>query len=345
VTASIDTLSTAGHYSEVAARAGAIVAGVLALASVAAAAESRLQFSWNAPASCPDRQMVLHQLEAVLEEQTVELDAAAVRGDIERSGSQWVLSLDVQVGSARRVRRLSAESCDDLGKAAAVALALLIHPLRESAAGADEPPAARVEASPQPPVESPSPVRDVERTAEHDQEAQRVAAPLAWQLGADAVVDSSTLAGPALGASIQSHMHLADWAFGAYGLVLPARRRDVGMSGSVEFEQWAAGLRLCRALWNGAWRVDGCLGAELGRFAGRGSGLNQTRNEVRDRWLASSAGLHLGWHVFPHAALVGRVEAVFPIQREKYVINVDDEVHETPHVTARAGLGLQFDLL
>lgn len=97
---------------------------VLSLASVAAGAPSRLEFSWNAPASCPDRQMVLHQLEAVLEEQTAELDSAAVRGDIERSGEQWVLSLDVQVGSARRVRRLSADSCDDLGKAAAVALGL-----------------------------------------------------------------------------------------------------------------------------------------------------------------------------------------------------------------------------
>jgi hypothetical protein len=324
----------------VAARAGAIIvvtlaAVTLAFASVAAAAHSRLEFSWNAPASCPDRQTVLHQLEAVLEEQTAELDSAAVVGDIERSGKQWVLSLDVQVGSARRVRRLSAESCDDLGKAAAVALGLLIRPLRAPA----------VEPSPEPASPPPTPARDVDRGTEPDIEPERDAAPLAWQLGADAVADSSTLAGPALGASFQSQMRLAGWGFGAYGLLLPARRREVAVGGSVEFEQWAAGLRLCRALWAGAWRVDGCVGAELGRFAGRGSGLNRTRNEVRDRWLASSAGLHLGWHVLPHAALVGRVEAVFPLQRENYVINVDDEVHETPHVSGRLSVGLEFDLL
>jgi hypothetical protein len=337
------------HYSEVAARAGAIVAWMLASASVAAAAPSRLQFSWHAPTGCPDRQMVLHQLEAVLEEQTVELESAAVRGDIERSGAQWALSLDVQVGGVRRVRRLFAESCDDLGKAAAVALGLLIRPLPESAAGPNQPRSAEVETSHQPAVESPSvpptPARAALRSAEHDQQPPRDAAPLAWQLGAGAVVDSSTLAGPALGASLQSQMHLADWGFGAYGLVLPSRRRDVASGGSVEFEQWAAGVLVCHALWSRAWRVDGCVGAELGHFAGRGSGLNRTRNEVRDRWLASSAGLHLGWHVFPHAALVARLEAVFPIQRENYVINVDDEVHETPHVTGRAGLGLEFDLL
>ena len=288
--------------------------------------------------------MVLQQLEAVLDEHAAELDSAAVRGDIERSGTQWVLSLDVQVGTARRVRRLSSESCDDLGKAAAVALGLLIRPLSESDENASEPHPAEEK-----PTLEPAAAAAPKRVDEaHELDAapapERESTPLAWQLGADAVLDSSALAGPALGVSVHSQMRLAAWGFGAYGLLLPARRRDVA-GGSVEFEQWALGLRACHALWSGAWRVDGCVGGELGRFEGRGSGLNRTRNAVSDPWLGSSVGLHLGWQLLPHAALLGRIEAVVPLLRENYVINGDDEVHATPALTGRAAVGLELDLL
>jgi len=351
-----------------------VLALALGQAEPAAAEERRLDFSWSAPASCPDRQMVLHQLEAVLEANTVELDSAAVRGDIVRSGNEWVLSLDVQVGGARRVRRLAAESCDDLGKAAAVALGLLIRPLREDAesspsvdagtsAGSAGDAPIEPSATARHPGAGPSPPdaglpdegqRDEGQRDEAADAPEGNPAPLAWQLGVDAVADSSTLAGPSLGASIQSQLRVGAWGFGAYGLLLPARSRDV-VGGSVEFEQWALGMRVCRALWParperdgeppGAWRLDGCAGAELGRFLGSGSGLNRARNQVHDSWLAPSVGLHVGWHAFPHAGLVGRIEAVLPLQRENYVINVDEEVHETPTVTARASLGLAFDLL
>ncbi|HTV19291.1 MAG TPA: hypothetical protein VMG12_11485 [Polyangiaceae bacterium] len=340
------------------ASAGAVIASLAAAALLGAAtpalgaaapalgaalpsdpAPSRLEFSWNAPASCPDRQMVLEQLEAVLDEHRGELDSAAVRGDIVQSGAAWVLSLDVQVGQARRVRRLSAESCDDLGKAAAVALGLLIRPLSE--ANRSE----AVDTAPAPePAAAPAPLDAENAALDAVSPPENEPVPLAWQLGAEGVVDAATLAGPALGASVQTGVRVAAWGFGAYGLVLPARRHEV-LGGNVEFEQWALGLRACHRLWASDWSLDGCVGAELGRFVGSGRGLNRRRNEVSDPWLASSAGLQLGWHALPHAALVGRVEAVVPLLRENYVINGDDAVHETPLVTGRVSVGLEFDLL
>jgi hypothetical protein len=336
----------------VSAGVAAVIASVFGPAASCAAAEATWrEFSWRAPEACPDREVVLHQLEAVLQEHTLALDSADVRGDIERSGASWVLSLDVQVGDERRVRQLSAEKCEDLGDAAAVALVLLLAPARRSdASPTPEGPHAAAQAAPTP-VAAPVEIATHDEAADAeldvgpqpaaDEDVPRVS----WQLGAEAVLDSSTLAGPGLGASLQTQLERADWVFGAYGLLLPAQRREVAPGSSVEFSQLAAGLRLCRVLWRKAWRLDGCVGAEAGSFAARGSELDLTRHTVHDGWLAPSAGAQLGWHALPHATLLGRVEALVPILQESYVINRVDEVHDTPSVTFRVSVGLGFDLL
>jgi hypothetical protein len=292
---------------------------------------------------------VLHQLEAVLQQHPVALGSADVRGDIERVGTTWVLSLDVQVGTQHRVRRLSASDCEALADAAAVALVLLLEPLRDldlnptqlSRAPEDSAPTQAPLGPPSAPALANASVAEKAPDEEPDSEASH----LAWKLGAEAVLDSSTLAGPALGASFQSQLSLVDWSLAAYGIVLPARRRAAGPGDYVEFAHAAAGLRVCYELWNGAPQVLGCAGAELGRFTGRGSGLDVTRRQVRDWWLAPSAGSKLAWHLLPHAALLGRIEAMFPVLQENYVINGGDPVHDTPSATLRASVGLEFDLL
>jgi hypothetical protein len=335
----------------VTASAVGLVASPFGSATPCAAAETPWrEFSWRAPEACPDREIVLHQLESVLQEHTLALDSADVRGDIERSGASWVLSLDVQVGTEHRVRRLTADQCEDLGEAAAVALALLLAPPQREDATQRSAPESSADgqggASPEPVVVSRT---EATGAAELDVGPQPVAgadapAPLAWQLGAEAVLDSSTLAGPALGGSLQSQLEYGDWVFGAYGLSLPALRRDVPLGGSVEFSQLAAGLRLCRRLAGSAWRLDGCAGAEVGRFAARGRELNLTQRSVSDVWLAPSVGAQFGWQALPHAALRGRVEVLVPMLQQTYVVN-GNEVHDTPSVTVRVSLGLGFDLL
>jgi len=277
------------------------VAASLALASSAltwggasgAAEQPWREFSWRAPAGCPERELVLHQLDRLLQEHPVALTSADVRGDIERIGSSWVLSLDVQVGKERRVRRVSAPSCDVLADAAAVALVLLLEPVSDVGASTAEvtPTLADPTSAPVgPPAVTPVASESVASQPADKEPDAAEALPLAWKLGAALVLDSSSLAAPAPGLSIETQLGLGEWAVAAYGVMLPARRLEALGEGFVDFALWAAGLRLCHAVWHGAVQVDACAGAELGRFVGRGSGLNQTQREVRDWWFAPGVG-------------------------------------------------------
>jgi hypothetical protein len=291
---------------------------------------------------------VIHQLEQLLQQHPVALTSADVRGDIERVGSTWVLSLDVQVGTERRVRRLSAPSCEVLADAAAVALVLLLEPSSDGGTSAAPlaPTPTPSEQTPTPvtPPEEAAPAASAEEPVDEPPEASE-ASPPTLKLGAALVLDSSSLAAPAPALHVETQLGLGSWAVAAYGITLPARRLELAREDSVEFALWAAGLRLCRDVWHGTIEVGACAGAELGRFTGRGAGLNRTQNEVRDGWFAPSVGTRLTWHALPHAALVGSIDAVFPVLQEVYVINGDSQVHDTPETTFRASIGLAFDLL
>jgi hypothetical protein len=307
------------------------------------------EFSWRAPEACPERDLVLHQLERLLQQHPVALTSADVRGDIERVGNSWVLSLDVQVGTERRVRRLSAPTCDVLADAAAVALVLLLEPSSDGGTSA-----APLVPTPAPSEQTPTPVTLPEATpaasvgadgpADEPPEPTE-ASPPSLTLGAALVVDSSSLAAPAPALDVETRLGLGSWAVAAYGIMLPARRLELARGDSVDFALWAAGLRLCRDIWQGAVEVGACAGAELGRFTGRGTGLNRTQNEVLDGWFAPSVGARLTWQALPHAALLGSIDAVFPVLQEVYVINGDSQVHDTPEATFRASIGLALDLL
>jgi hypothetical protein len=305
------------------------------------------EFSWRAPEACPERDLVIHQLEQLLQQHPVALTSADVRGDIERVGNSWVLSLDVQVGTERRVRRLSAPSCDVLADAAAVALVLLLEPSSDGGTSA-----ASLAPTPTPSEQTPTPVALPEATpaasaegpADEPPEASE-ASPPTLKLGAALVLDSSSLAAPAPALNVETQLGLGSWAVAAYGIMLPAQRLELAREDFVDFALWAAGVRLCRDVWQGAVEVGACAGAELGRFTGRGAGLNRTQNEVRDGWFAPNVGARLTWHALPHASLVASIDAVFPVLQEVYVINADSEVHDTPEATVRASVGLALDLL
>lgn len=325
-----------------------LLLSALPRAAAAAEAEAWQSFSWRAPERCPDRQTVLARLDAVLRERPIALSSTEVRAEVVPAGSGWQLSLEVRVAGTRRVRQLSAASCDDLADATAVALVLLLEPLSAEAAGA---------AMPEPPPPPPSAPPSVPAPATKD---EVVLAPEPggavdrhWTFGAAAILDSSALSAPALGAQLHSQLRWSAWAVEAYGVLLPARREPVEPGEFVELSHWSAGLRLCHAPWAGrAARAQACLGLEAGRFSARGAGLRQRQSEAHDPWLAPGAGARVAWRALPHATLLGGVEALVPLLKHGYSVNAspeaaapEREVHATPAVTLRAWLGLEFDLL
>jgi hypothetical protein len=233
-----------------------------------------------------------------------------------------------------------------LADAAAVALVLLLEPVSDLGSSSAPPAITPALADPTPATVGPAPVTPVasESIAAGPPDATP-AVPLSRKLGAAMLLDSSSLATTAPGLGIESQLGVAGWAVAAYGVMLPARRVEALRGDYVDFALWAAGLRLCHAVWRGAVRVDACAEAELGRFIGRGSGLSRTQREVRDRWFAPGVGARVAWRALPHAALISHVDIIFPVLQETYVINRDDEVHDTPAATVRASVGLELDLL
>jgi hypothetical protein len=98
-----------------------------------AAAQSRLELTWEAPPECPQAAAVRQKVDALLgsgARKTVQLRAT---GRIVRSEGRYRLTLTVQEQNRPRNRSIDAETCDDLAGAAAVALGLLLR--GESATG------------------------------------------------------------------------------------------------------------------------------------------------------------------------------------------------------------------
>jgi hypothetical protein len=318
----------------------ALLALGLVSATSVAAAERWAEFSWRAPPECPERALVLQQVEAVLQSHSVVIGSADVRGDVEHLGGEWVLSLDVLWGSERRVRRLTATRCEDLADAAAVALVLLIEPASPS------PGVPPLLAIPEATAPAPASLHELADDPAPKEQPEGVAWLSSFTLGAAAVGDSATLGRPSAGASAEIHLRLFErWGLEGLGVLLPARRLDLSLGDWVEFSQWAGGLRVCHSIVQAAVGVEGCVGGEFGMLTGRGSGLNVTQNTVRDYWLAPNAGLRLSWHALPHAALFSRLEALVPLLREDYVFNRGQRAHTTPNASFRLALGIEFDLM
>lgn len=111
---------------------------------------------WQAPPGCPDAQGVLASAEAM----GVELRGSALEldGEIEQVDGGYRLELSVQTSSGTTTRTMHAESCDELGHAAALVVSVAVDPLLVPAPPELEPPAA----DPEPVSDEPEPAVEVE---------------------------------------------------------------------------------------------------------------------------------------------------------------------------------------
>jgi hypothetical protein len=303
-------------------------------------------FSWNAPAQCPVEAEVLAKLSAVLSsdgfgDASLDLGQTQLAGSITREGTSWVLALRVTDERGTRTRELQAEQCEDLAQAAALALALLLEQ-RPEAAGTGAP-AALGPAPPPEPVPSPAPASAASPEGA-EATPSSAAQHMGLALGVEGLVDSSTLADVALGASVQAQWRLGNYGLGGYAVFLPAQRRAVSAQEYVEFSHFSAGLRACGAIAGGPLGVDVCAGGEAGTVSAWGRGLVDAR-QANNLWLAPSVGLLGRWRGIATGALTSRLELLFPLLRQPYVINGTQTVHETPSWTARWALGIELDLL
>jgi hypothetical protein len=343
--------NTHNMYVERVGVGSALMLAGLATPSLAPAADASgsagpPQITWEAPPGCPNAESVAQRLTDALAGAPAELGAGwQVRGRITGGvEAPWRLVLTLiapDSGSEPSNRRvLSAKHCDDLGDAAAVAIAIALG----DAAAPDVSAAATAPTPLEPVMSKPPDARTVDTAPaaarpEHDSSVPRRLA-----LAADMVLDSASLGGLAGGAAVEMQGWLARFGLGLYGLWLPPRALSIDARQHAEFSLLAGGLRACYAVPADWLSVGACVGGEIGALEANTEGLREGQ-EPSDLWLAPSMGLAFGGKLLGALGVHSRVEVLFPIRRQEYRVDLEQSIHRVPEATLRWSLGIDGDVL
>jgi hypothetical protein len=304
-----------------------------------APAGAAVPIEWEAPQGCPGTDFVLTELEQALGHGPAELGSVSrVRGVVVAAGSgavRYRLTLELVDAGARSSRSFEAERCEDLARAAALAVALAVHARPgESEAGAAAASGATLTVVTEMPEEPAA--ADHRRDPEDEAAGSR---PVSWSAGAGAVLDVGALPDPAAGIGVGARLAMAPFELDVSGVFLPSQRQAVGAGDSVEFGLMAAGLRACLRLLDRSLVVAGCVAGEAGQLAASGVGLRPER-DVHDVWLAA------GPAVLARTAFAGPLqlelmaEPLLPLARKQYAVNATDVVHSPSVVDLRVQLWL-----
>jgi len=311
----------------------------------AAESDGEVGIAWEAPSGCPDREVIVRRVSDALADATPGLGAGwQVHGRVQPGRVDgWVLVLELRSphaapGAPAAERTLSARDCDDLGEAAAVAIAIALDDASKEREGAtsDAVPVGVAASEGGSRGAAADPVPD--RAASAEVAAERTREPVRLAVAADGVLDSASLGGLGWGASLEVSGWWRRFGVGGYGLWLAPRATELGSGQQAEFSLLGGGLRLChRAPADWLW-VSPCLGAELASFGADSAGLRAGR-DVSDLWFAGTASVAFGSRVLGALGVHSRVELVLPIGRQEYL--VDDQVlHSVPAATLRWLVGI-----
>jgi hypothetical protein len=311
------------------------VLATLGSARAAWAARAAALIEWDAPETCLGASDVYARLSSLLGYEPETLGKLShVRGSVVRTTNGYRLVLEAFEQGRRSSRLFEAASCDDLGDAAALALALAlappvtdVGPQASSTASATAAEAATTLAVEEARAKLPS--------AANSTEAGRVRGFAA----AGAVVEDGALPGPAPGVGIAGGVRLGSVALGAYGVLLGSQLHQVAPAQSVQFALWFAGVRGCYTLLERTLELDACISFEAGRFGALGLDLQQARN-TSDPWLAAGAALGARWPLTGFVGIELRAEPALPLRRKEYTVNGSESVHAPAVLSSRLYLGL-----
>jgi len=345
--------------------------GLFGFAQVPEPPPGEVEVRWTAPPECPDREALLRGI-AERRGQPLVPGQARIDGHITRSGSRYVLRLDLQAGVRRERRELGADACGPLVDATALRIALAVDAASKAVPGVVEPEAASAEpsaaseqptafdfepqyaseastpgseASPVPPPvaepATPAPERRAEVPAAPDRPVPASAAP-----GYLVRVHG----GPELGAvpGLSGAVGLA------VGLLWPRLR--VELQGTfvaprgVELPQadlraWllAAGVQVCARLGRGALEFPLCAGGEAGSVRGVAQGPTIERGAF-GLWAGGVLVAGVAWRFHPRLALWAALQGVAAVRPSFQLRDPGPTVvlFEPSPVSGRALVGLEL---
>ncbi len=234
------------------------------------------------------------------------------------------------------MRTIVASRCDALVDAAALIVALTVDPLavtrsippivqpRKSDTSAEAPDLAPPLPDPIPPAAIPPATIQPEPNPSPAASSSPGTSAGPSRLHLDAELTAGVLGGIELGAGpgISASPHVA------FGVLFPRLRVELGGwyasprtatngDASVRVQMGAAVVRACARLRAGRVEFPLCGGVDIGASHGEGVGVPDARG-VNGLWIAPSLspGVH-GW-IWPRLAIVGRLEAAFPVTKTAF---------------------------
>lgn len=301
----------------------------------------RFELHWLAPEGCPTADGVVGEVRELMAGRTLPprpfalVATALVSADAE--GYRLLLSL--RDSGPQRVRHIGAPTCDELGHAAALIIALALDPSSLTLQSAQTPDQSslderlsaanhchcRLRELPlpieQPVLTKPAPSGSTYATSQvraTPQPPQQPPKPY-WRAGLSAIASFGRLPGliPALG------------AFGAaQGQLVRAELSATFMSTDVasqkqnrfaRFDFGYVALRVCALLISRPVAVGPCAGMELGVLAGQGHGVARSY-QTRSTWLAATGGAVLELPLASSTFLALTAEVAAPLIKDTFVL-------------------------
>jgi hypothetical protein len=293
--------------------------GAVALFCIAAHAQTaspsaspparRFELTWQAPADCPSQQEVAREIEELIAQSPGVPQAAPISAQAlvrwERDG--FALALGLKDMDSSRSRHIGAPTCEELGHATALIIAMAIDPTilerRSDRGNSTDGALTSVEQrcsyhcrlTDLPPPSTPSRIAspaDVPAMPEA-QPNQTALKPLFWRLGVGTFGAFGVLPGFNLGVSLLGAIQskVARFELGASLLSANVQSTTV-RSRSAEFDLYRVAPRGCWLIGKRNWAAGPCASAEFGMIQGKGSGVPNFRTQ-QAFWLAGAAGVML----------------------------------------------------
>lgn len=328
-----------------------ILAGLLLAESPRTMAEN-IVVEWEAPAECPQHEIVRARIEQLLGNSVASSSGEhfAATGVVRPSHPPWILDLAISTADGTEQRILEAESCEALAEAASVVISIALAPrfeIQPSPPPATETTPSGTLAGPTDAAgptdrraskpKQPRPPKDP-RSHRPLRPAASLRAPTFGFVRAVGGLSIGPLPGPAalagLGLGLRRRRFRAE-LLGRYNFSRTAERDGVG--GTVAY--WGV---LAHACFVPAWRIVDfplCAGVDVGAMTGRGIAAQRATRSLP--WVAADANVGLLVHPIPRIGLGFQIDLLIPATRPGFAIEGIGVVHRAASVGATAAFGVE----
>lgn len=318
---------------------------IFGTASASRVEATELALSWQAPSGCPDATSARRAITELAPEAQA---AFPIHVRIHTSNGAWLAEVTTVDGA----RTVQGASCVEVASAAEAIVALALAPPPSTAHFA-EAPASLPETPTSPPetpetlkppamqpVQSPRPAESRQQDEAFSLAANEHRRPPAWGAALRLVSDVGVLPALSLGGAAALRMR-AGRAFAELG-VAALWPRDVQLTsapargGRIGFA--SAGLRGCLGP-SATWAIFGCLGLDVGRLTGRGTGVEHA-TPVQALWLAPTGALGVELWRSGELRLDAELGLAVPLLRPQLGLDAVDPAYRPAAVTGRAAAGI-----